>query len=425
MSQGKYPTTHEKALQINIDARRYGTFAEIGAGQEVARWFFRVGGAAGTVAKTMSAYDMTVSDAVYGPAKRCVSRERLQSMLDHEWTLLLERLDSARGDKTAFFVFADTVATRSFTRQEDGTGWLGIRFQTEPRSEPSDIIIHTRFWEKDVERQQESLGVLGVNLVHGAFYHWAHVDLLIQSLLDGLSRTNVEVDMIKCRGPAFAGVDNRLLSLQLVEKLHTDAAMFEANGEVVEPAEILYKKPVLVERGSFRTVTGVMLDMLLAAQTQLRADAALNGKEPVVVMEMTLHNLMAEEGRVDYVDFLRRVDALGAIGHTVMISNHGTFHRLARHLRRFTGERITMVLGIPTLEQVFLEKYYTDLEGGILESLGRLFKGPVKLLVYPVRNPKTGELVTAENFRASPHLQHLYAHLLQNGFIEPIRDCKL
>jgi hypothetical protein len=425
MSQGKYPTTHEKALQINIDARRYGTFAEIGAGQEVARWFFRVGGAAGTVAKTMSAYDMTVSDAVYGPAKRCVSRERLQSMLDHEWTLLLERLDRARGDKTAFFVFADTVATRSFTRQEDGTGWLGIRFQTEPRSEPSDIIIHTRFWEKEVERQQEALGVLGVNLVHGAFYHWAHVDLLIQSLLDGLSRTNVEVDMIKCRGPAFAGVDNRLLSLQLVEKLHTDSAMFEANGEVVEPAEILHKKPVLVERGSFRTVTGAMLDMLSAAQTQLRGDAALNGKEPVVVMEMTLHNLMAEEGRVDYVEFLRRVDALGAIGHTVMISNHGTFHRLARHLRRFTGERITMVLGIPTLEQVFLEKYYTDLEGGILESLGRLFKGPVKLLVYPVRNPKTGELVTAENFRASPHLQHLYAHLLQNGFFEPIRDCKL
>jgi len=414
-------STHEKSLKINIDAARYGTFAEIGAGQEVARWFFRVGGAAGTVAKTMSAYDMTVSDAIYGAAKRYVSRDRLQAMLKHEWGLLLERLDKDRGGQTAFFVFADTVATRSFSRKEDGGGWLGVRFQTSPRTEPSEVIIHTRLWEQDVARQQEALGVLGVNLLHGAFYHHDKPNELIASLLDDLSRNHVEVDMIKCSGPAFAGVDNRLLSLQLVEQLHTDAALFTAAGEVIEPAEILHNQPVLVERGSFRPVTTVTLDMLQSARAQLLADPAMQGKEPVTLMEMTLHNLTAE-GRVDSADFLTRVDMLGALGQTVMISNHATFHRLARHLRRFTSERITMVLGIPTLEQMFNEKYYADLEGGILESMGRLFKGPVKLYVYPAINPTTGEYIIAETFRVAPHLEHLYQHLLENRYIEPIRD---
>jgi len=413
-------TTHEKALKINVDGLRYGAFAEIGAGQEVARWFFRVGGAAGTVAKTMSAYDMAVSDAIYGSGQRYVSRQRLQSMLAHEWDLLLERLATARGGQTYFFVFADTVATRSYSRKEDGVGWLGVRFQAAPLAAPSEIIIHTRLWEADPVRQQESLGILGVNLMYGAFYHADDPVRLIGTLLDDLSRNNVEVDMIKCSGPAFPGVDNRLLTLQLVEQGLTDAAMFTAAGDVIEPAELLYKKPILVARGSYRPVTNVTVDMLDRARDQLLADPQMQGQAPVVLLEMTLRNLL-QQGVIDHRDFLARVDMLGALGHPVMISSHATFHRLTRHLRRFTDQRIASVLGIPTLEQIFDEKYYGDLEGGILEGLGRLFKGDVKLYVYPFRHIATGELVTAENMRVSSRLRHLYAHMIENEYIEPLR----
>ena len=241
---------------------KYGTFAEIGAGQEVARWFFRVGGAAGTVAKTISAYDMAVSDAIYGPADRYVSRQRLQAMLDYEFDLLLERLDTARGDTCGFFAFANTVATRSFTRKEEGHGWLGIRFQADPRQQPSEIIIHVRMLDKENARQQEALGVIGVNLMHGAFYLHQQPDRLIGSLLDNLTWERVEVDMIRFAGPAFAGVDNRLMALQLVEQDLTEAAMFTADGETVQWADVLHKKPVFVQRGSFRPVTNATLDVL-------------------------------------------------------------------------------------------------------------------------------------------------------------------
>jgi len=256
------PSTHHKALQINIDAAKYGTFAEIGAGQEVARWFFRVGGAAGTVAKTISAYDMVVSDAVYGPCDRYVSRTRLQAMLDHEYGLLLERLDEKRGDTTTFFVFADTMAARSYTRHDEGDGWMGMRFQHQLHAQPSDIIIHVRMLDTENAREQEAIGILGVNLVYGAFFHYADPNSLISSLMDNLTRERIEVDMIKFSGPCFAGVDNRLMSLQLVEQNFTDAAMFTAEGEVVQPAEVLHKKTVLVERGSFRPVTNPTVDML-------------------------------------------------------------------------------------------------------------------------------------------------------------------
>ena len=271
-------STHDKALRINIDAAAYGAFAEIGAGQEVARWFFHVGGAAATVAKTMSAYDMAVSDAVYGATPRYVSRQRLQAMLEHEWSLLLERLDAARGNSTRFFVFADTVAAKSFTRKEEGHGWLGIRFQDAPRRPASEIIIHARMWDAENARQQEALGMLGVNLIHGALYDQGQPHQLIGSLMDGLSRDRMEVDMVKFSGPAFAGVDNRLMSLQLVEQRLTNAALFAPDGEVVEPAELLYGAPVLIERGSFRPVTRVTLDMLQRSLACMRAEPDMAGR---------------------------------------------------------------------------------------------------------------------------------------------------
>ena len=262
--------TYQKASQINRDLGRYGTFAEIGAGQEVARVFFRVGGAADTVAKTISAYDMVVSDSIYGPSQRYVSRERLQTMLDHEYQLLQERLEGKRGDRTCFFVFADTVAARSFRRQDDAHGWLGIKFQTEPLASPSQIIIHVRMLDDKNILQQEALGIVGVNLIHAAFYLSQEPAELIKALLDDLTAERLEVDMIKFSGPAFKGLDNRLMSLQLVEHGLTDAAMFTAAGEAVQPGEVLYQKPVLIERGSFRPVTLLNLDMLEQARAQIQ-----------------------------------------------------------------------------------------------------------------------------------------------------------
>jgi hypothetical protein len=413
-------STHDKALRINIDGARYGTFAEIGAGQEVARWFFHVGGAAGTVAKTMSAYDMAVSDAVYGVAKRYVSRKRLQAMLDHEWSLLLERLDSSRGATTKFFVFADTVAAKSWSRAEEGQGWLGIRFQTESHGRPSQIIIHARMWDMENARQQEALGILGVNLIHAAFYSHQKPEALIGSLMDGLTRDRMEVDMIKFSGQSFEALDNRLMSLQLVQQRLTNAALFAPDGEVVEPAELLHAMPVLIERGSFRPITRVTLDMLDRALAGMRADPGSDTREPVVLMEMTLRNLMALDERVDHADFLARMDTLRELGKTVMISNYSRFHNVTSYLRRYTKERIGMVLGVPTLSQIFEEKHYEDLEGGLLEALGRLMGGPVKLYVYPLRDAKTGGTVTAETFTVPGHLSHLYAHLRENGRVVSI-----
>lgn len=411
----------QKALQINLDARRYGTFGEIGAGQEVARWFFRVGGAAGTVAKTISAYDMAVSDAIYGPSDRYVSRQRLRAMLDYEYDLLLQRLEKSRGEKTAFFVFANTVATRSYTRREDGQGWLGIRYQAEPRAEPSEILIHVRMLDKENERQQEALGIIGVNLLHGAFYFHDDPEKLIRSLLDHLTWERVEVDMIRFSGPLFAGVDNRLMALALVEQDLTEAAMFTAEGEVVQWAELLHKKPVLVQRGSFHPVTKATVDVLERAHEQFVREPELQGETPVVLMEMTLRHLTIGDF-IDEEDFLHRADTLRALGKTVLISNFRRFHRLAAYLSRYTSRPIGIALGASKLHEIFDESYYNESEGGLLGGLGQLFKNPGRLYVYPSLNFDTGQVVTAEAFPVAPHLKHLYAHLLENRFIQSLRD---
>lgn len=413
--------TDQKALQINLDKAKYGTFAEIGAGQEVARWFFRVGGAAGTVAKTISAYDMTVSDAIYGTAERYVSRQRLSAMLNHEYNLVIERLDKPRGDKTAFFSFANTVATRSFTRQEDGQGWMGIRFQGAPRQRPSEIIVHVRLLDPEPVREQEALGIVGVNLIHSAFYkHTSPINLIV-SLLDGLTRDRVEIDMVKFSGPCFAGVDNRLMTLQLVEQGLSDAAIFTADGESVIPSEMLYKKPVLVERGSFRPLTNPMLDMLERAHDQFMLEKSLGGETPVTLMEMTLRQLQVGDV-IDHGDFLDRVDTLRALGRPVLISNFRRYHRLVQFLSTYTTKSIGLPLGLIRLKDVLDEANYTDLGGGLMESLGQLFRKGVKLYVYPWLNRETGKVMTLDTFQPAPHLSHLYAHLVTNGFIEQIKN---
>jgi hypothetical protein len=412
--------TRQKALALNLDKGKYGTIAEIGAGQEVARWFFLVGGAAGTIAKSVSAYDMAVSDAMYGPAQRYVSRQRLQSMLEHEFSQLLERLGSAKGDATAFFAFADTVATRSYARHEDGRGWVGVRFQTRPREAPSDVIVHVNLKDTTATRQQEALGVLGVNLIHGTYFRHAEPAGLIGSLMDELSRERVDVDMIKLSGPAFDGVDNRLMSLQLVEQGLTDAAMFTATGEVVQPSEVFYKRPILVERGSFRPVTKLTLDLLAGAREQFLDEPAVKGQEPMVLMEMTLRDLDFGSG-VDHADFLARADILGALGHDVLISRFEPYYQLADYLAAYTDRMIGIALGLPSLTKIADEQYYEDLGGGMLESTGRLFKRSVKAYAYPLLDAASGRVFTAETLPVKAAWRHLRDFLLETGHIVPIR----
>jgi hypothetical protein len=412
--------TDEKALRINLDGARYGTFAEVGAGQEVARRFFRVGGAAGTVAKTMSAYDMTFSDAIYGPANRYVSRLRLQKMLDHEYDLLIERLDRKFGTEKTFFVFADTVAARSFKERNESHGWLGVRFQSQPRGQPSQIIIHVRLLDEANVDQQEALGVIGVNLVHGAFYH-AQPEKLISSLQENLAPGRIEVDMIKFAGPLFQEVDNRLMSLRLVSQGLTNAVMFKADGESVQPAEIFYKKAILVERGSFRPVTYATNDMLDGARRVFLAQSECSEKDLIVLMEMTLENLLAA-GQIDHADFLARVDILGALGRTVLISRFAEYYRLAGYLFRYTNKPIGLVMGVPSLIEIFDEKYYTKLEGGILEALGRMFKGGLKLYVYPMIDEATGKIVSANQVKVAPNLRSLFRYLVDNQYVQEVTD---
>ncbi len=412
--------TNKKAFQINLDAKKYGTFAEIGAGQEVARRFFHVGGASGTVAKTMSAYDMTFSDAIYGTADRYVSRNRLQTMLDHEYALLVERLDAKLGSDRTFFVFADTVAARSFKQHNESHGWLGVRFQSETRSEPSQIIIHVRMLDEANVDQQEALGVVGVNLLYGAFYYH-QPEKLIASLQENLADARIQVDLIKFSGPAYPKVDNRLMSLQLVSQGLTNAVMFTADGETVQPAEVFYKKAILIERGSFRPVTYATNDMLNGARRVFLEQHKYSEADLVVLMEMTLENLLAE-GQLNHADFLARVDILGALGRTVLISKFGEYYRLAAYLSRYTNKMIGIVMGVPSLMEIFDEKYYMNLEGGILEALGRMFKSGLKLYVYPMIDEETGELLTAKKLDVASNLRSLFDYVMDNGFIQEITD---
>ena len=449
LSQPEKLTTDQKSLAINLDQKIYGTFAEIGAGQEVARHFFQVGGASGTIAKSMSAYDMKFSDAIYGKAKRYVSRERLAQMLDHEYQLLTERLNEVRGDKTCFFVYANTVAAANFKGTGDCHGWMGIRFQLRPQTPPNDIIIHVRMWDKTALSQQDALGIIGVNLVYGAMMH-SNIESFIYSLADNLGIERIEVDMLDVQGPDFLHVENRAVCLHLVKFGLTNAILYGPDRHVLQPSEALYKKPILVERGSFRPVTNVNVDMLECAGAQFLQEEKNRGEEEVMVlMELTLRNILAD-GELHMEDFLARVYTLAALGHHVLISNYSEFFRLTDYFRRYTKKMVGIVLGINNLLEVFNEQYYENLPGGILEACGRLFKEGTKMYVYPMKGsgytrylaekaasepavagqtrsplPMTPHmsgdwLITAQNAQVKIHLRNLYGYLLENHFIESV-----
>jgi hypothetical protein len=414
-------TTQQKALRTNLDPIRYGTFAEIGAGQEVARWFFQVGAAAGTISKSISAYDMAVSDAIYGRSKRYVSRERLQSMLDHEHSLNLERLKSSRGDNTAFFAFADTVAARNFQGTNECHGWMGVKFQAHPRDEDSQIIIHVRMLDRENSLQQEALGIVGVNLLYAAFFLHHKPELTLESLLDNLTTDRIEIDMIEFSGIEFRHVDNRVMSLKLVQLGLTGAAMFGPSGEVLQPSEVLRKRPILVERGSFRPVTKVNIDMINCARRHFAAEPEVKQDQVVELMEITMRNLLAT-GKIDLSDFLARADVLAAAGKTVLISDYFEYYRLAAYLTRYTTEPIAVTMGISSLLDLFQEQYYEGLEGGILEAFGKLFTKDLRIYVYPLRDQATGLLTTVENLVMPGNMLSLYRHLVDRGRIKQLNN---
>src|SRR5271169_2114931 len=412
-------TTNQKALKINLDPIRYGTFAEIGAGQEVARWFFKVGAAAGTISKSMSAYDMAVSDAIYGRCKRYVSRERLQGMLDHEHGLNLERLQSTRRDSTAFFAFANTVAARNYQGTNECHGWMGVKYQAHPRDDNSQIILHVRMLDPENDLQADALGIVGVNLLYGAFFLHHKPEELLESLLDNLSVKRIEIDMIEFSGIEYRYVDNRVMSLKLVQLGLSGAAMFGPSGEVLQPSEILRKRPILVERGSFRPVTKVNIDMIKSAHERFASEPEVESGQVVELMEITMKNLLAT-GTIDLNDFLARADVLAAAGKTVLISDYFEYYRLAAYLTRYTSQPIAVTMGVASLQELFMEQYYAGLEGGILEAFGKLFTKDLRIYAYPLRDPATGELSTVQNVQMPGDLHSLYCHLVERGRIKQL-----
>jgi hypothetical protein len=414
------PTTYDKALELNLDPLVYGTFAEIGAGQETANCFFRASGSAGLVAKTISAYDMTMSDAIYGRTERYVSAARLESMLDHEYAILIERLAPKRGRDSTFFSFCNTVRARGWKDQGECHGWLGLRFQMKPGDPPSDIILHVRLLDVRSIDQMEALGAVGVNLIHSAFRHRGHLKQFVESLVDNLAPGRIEVDLLKFMGHGYGFFDNRLCALQLVESGLTEATMFLPNGEVVQPAEALYGHPVILLRGSFAPVMNVHLEMLRQAHDGFdRSLDEVDRGQAIELCEISMQNLLRGR-RVDPVDFLDRADALQALGKTVLLSRCAEFHRLTAFIHRYTKKPIGIILSIGLLNELFKSKWSENLAGGLLESFGRLFKVGVTLYVFPWKNRHSSELVTAENFLAPIDCAHLYQHFLVNNRIQSI-----
>jgi len=422
MESFKKLTTKEKALSLNLDDRIYGTIAEIGGGQEVADYFFKAGAASGTIAKTMSAYDMTFSDAIYGKSERYVCEDKLMRMLNREYSLLSQRL-TQRAKRSHFFAFANTVETINYKRTNEGHGWIGLRFQKHPNSDPNDCVIHVILKDNDPLWQQQVLGMVGVNLIH-ACYNYAEPEDILNSLIDNIHHSRVEVDMFKIEGPDFHHVDNRLMSLKLVKNGLTHAAMFDPKGKVLQPSAVLYKKNIFVLRGRFRPVTHVNVDMMLTGMRAFRNESDVEIKNIMPLVELTLNDLTME-GEVDETDFLDRVDLLCSLGQNVLISNYQEHYKLASYLSKFTRhKKLGIVLGYYNLQRIFDESYYENLKGGILESFGRLFGSNVKLYVYPAIDANSKEIVTSENFTPEAHLKNLYQYLKDNDQIEDVQGAK-
>ncbi len=417
------PSLKLKALKINLNDNIYGTFAEIGAGQETVRNFFRAGGASGTIAKAMSAYDKDFSDAIYGiePDKRYVTQPRLKRMLAHETELIEYRLSRKKHPEKLFFTYANTVATIDFAKKFKGHGWVGIRFQLDPLEDYNEIILHIRFKQTDARLQQETLGILGVNLIYGAFYMNNRPKELLKSFYHHMDKDEIEIDMINFEGPRFMYVDNRLMSLQLVKNGMTEAVMFGPDGHNLLPAQVLYKKNILALRGSFRPVTKVNMDMYKNAQRMFFQEKTVSEEKAKIIFEITLTNLRTE-GKIDERDFLDRAELLCSLGQNVMITNFQEYYKLVEYFAQFTKARMALAMGVYNLIQIFDEKYYRHLSGGILEAFGKLFFKDLKIYLYPLKDQKTGEFITSETLKVHPRMKELYKFFKYNGKMLDIKD---
>ena len=415
------PALADKALRINLNKNIYGTFSEIGAGQETVRHFFRAGGSSGTIAKAMSAYDKDYSDAIYGVEDdgRYVTESRLRKMLTHETRLMEERLNREKHPEKLFFSYANTVATIDFAKQFKGHGWVGIKFQIEPNAEYNEIILHIRFKENDSKLQQETLGILGVNLIYGAFYKYNDPKRLLRYLYDHLDKDQLEIDTINFSGPQFKEVDNRLMSLQLVKNGMTEAVMFGPDGKNVLPAAVLYKINILALRGSFRPVTKVNMDMYEKSLEMFVQEKKVEKENTLVVFEITLSNLRSE-GEIDERDFMDRAELLCSLGQTVMISNFQEYYKVVEYFSEYTKARMGLAMGVSNLIDIFDEKYYRHLSGGILEAFGKLFYRDLKVFLYPME--ENGEIINSQNLKVHPRMKELYKFFAYNGKVLDITD---
>lgn len=419
----RIPSIKNKALRINLNKNIYGTFAEIGAGQETVRNFFRAGGSSGTIAKTMSAYDKDFSDAIYGVEddKRYVTESRLRKMLDHETTLIENRILRDKHPNKLFFTYANTVTTIDFAKRYKGHGWVGIKYQLKPDAAYNKIVLHIRFKENDARLQQNTLGILGTNLIYAAFYAHNNAKQILKDLYDHIDKDRIEIDTINFSGPAFKDVDNRLISLQLVKNGMTDAVMFDSNANNVLPAKILYKKNILALRGSFRPVTKVNEDIYEKSLTLFAQERKVEKDNIEVVFEITLSNLRSE-GEINEEDFMDRAKLLCSLGHTVMISNFQEYYKLVEYFSNYTRERMALAMGVNNLVDIFDEKYYRHLSGGILEAFGKLFYKDLKVYLYPYKNPETGEITTSDNLKVHPRMKELYKFFKINGRVVDVEN---
>jgi hypothetical protein len=418
-------STTRKALDINLDKKFYGNIAEIGGGQEVARNFFRAGGASGTIAKSISAYDMAYSDALYckGKKERYVSQDRLRKMLSIEYNELIDTLKDKPEADRCFFVFANTVVALNYNKDNNARGWLGVRFQLRPDEEANEVVIHISLLENDNLLQQHTLGVLGVNLIYACFYHYQRPNDFLYSLMDNLSNDRLEITMIHMSGPQLNYIDNRLLGVQLVKSGMAKAIVFDRYGRVNEPSDMLYNKNVLAFRGSFRPITYVGFDMLKTSYGLFKKDKDYDKSNTIALCEITLNNLL-EDGEFHERDFLDRVDILNGMGQNVMVSNFKEYYKLVAYLSQFKMINLRIVIGMHTFLNVIDQKYYTHLKGGIIEAFGRLFINNMKLYVYPSINEETGELITLNTIEIADEIKYLFMHLLKNRMIIDIKNVK-
>jgi hypothetical protein len=429
---------HHKALTLNLDPTIFGSFAEIGAGQEVARWFLRVGGASGTVAKAISAYDKEVSDDLYGPGTRYVSRERLEAMLDREWDQLQTQLRESRGSTSRFFTFADTVSARNYAGTNESHGWMGVRFLTEPGGEPNDVLLHVNMMDPSNPLQQEVLGTLGVNLVYGAYHQRESRDVFLRGLSEGIAARRIEIDLIDLRGPAFEAWDRRALLVEIVRRGLAEAVVFPRDGRALPPTEVLHKKPVVLAPGTFETVEPIHGRILAATLEELRAEASAVSEAPIGLFALTADAPSEGEKPPDVPYLLRHVDALRPLGEAVLLSRRRELYQLSAFVNRFTTAAVRFAVGLPTLIRVFQDAHYHPLQGRILEGISRLFAQNVRVYAYPAtisaleerlralsangwELPDTGGWVTADRLRPAPPLSHLYAYLIATGFIVPMQ----